>query len=300
MIVQSCNTEHQFYKEILEKLYSTEFTNRLDTLSYNVKAWISSLSHAIKGIKLGEAGIPFQDSNYQLTAADLEKVINNLKLTQKLILVLDEYPDVVEKINNFEGKQAAIDFLAATRSLCQNTEHPLYAPQFADLLDNIENFEEDPKAAFKLLDSYLLKANKKIILFIDNLAELFETFSKNEEEMLREVLSQNNNIRIIGGSAISLENFYDNKAPFYQFFYIITLKEINRQETVKLLINLGRYLGKEEEAKIKRLIEEEPEKIETIRRLTGGIPRTLILLFQILIEGPRSLSDLVCFKPNIL
>lgn len=166
-------------------------------------------------------------------------------------------------------------------------EHPRYADQFAGLLDKIENMEDDPKAAFKLLDSYLVKANKKIVLFIDNLAELFETYSRNEEEMLREVLSQNNNIRIVGGSAISLENFYDNNAPFYQFFQIITLKEINRQDTITLLINLGKYLGKAEEAKIKQLIAEEPEKIETIRRLTGGIPRTLILLFQILIEGPR-------------
>lgn len=166
-------------------------------------------------------------------------------------------------------------------------EHPRYADQFAGLLDNIENLEDDPKAAFKLLDSYLVKANKKIILFIDNLAELFETYSRNEEEMLREVLSQNANIRIVGGSAISLENFYDNNAPFYQFFHIITLKEINRQDTITLLINLGKYLGKAEEAKIKQLIAEEPEKIETIRRLTGGIPRTLILLFHILIEGPR-------------
>ena len=167
------------------------------------------------------------------------------------------------------------------------TEHPLYADQFAGLLDKIEALEDDPKAAFKLLDSYLLKANKKIILFIDNLAELFEVYTKNEEEMLREVLSQNNNIRIIGGSAISLENFYDNKAPFYQFFQIITLKEINRQEAIKLLTKLGKYSGKAEEEKIKQLIEEEPEKIETLRRLTGGIPRTIVLLFQILIEGPR-------------
>ncbi|MDD5265689.1 MAG: tetratricopeptide repeat protein [Methylococcales bacterium] len=167
------------------------------------------------------------------------------------------------------------------------TENPLYADQFAGLLDKIEALEDDPKSAFKLLDSYLLKANKKIILFIDNLAELFEVYSKNEEEMLREVLSQNNNIRIIGGSAISLENFYDNKAPFYQFFQIITLKEINRQETISLLTKLGKYSGKAEEAKIKQLIEQEPEKIETLRRLTGGIPRTIVLLFQILIEGPR-------------
>ena len=167
------------------------------------------------------------------------------------------------------------------------TEHPLYADQFVGLSDKIEALEDDPKAAFKLLDSYLIKAGKKIILFIDNLAELFEVYTKNEEEMLREVLSQNANIRIVGGSAVSLENFYDNQAPFYQFFHIITLKEINQQETVKLLINLGKYSGQEEEEKIKQLIAEEPEKIETLRRLTGGIPRTIVLLFQILMEGPR-------------
>ncbi|MCK9635182.1 MAG: AAA family ATPase [Methylobacter tundripaludum] len=122
VMVQSCNTEHQFYKEILEKLYSSEFTDRLDTLSHKGKEWISSIFHNIKGIEFGEAGISFQNSDYKLTAADLEKVINNLKLNQKLILVLDEYPDVLEKISNLESKQAAIDFLATTRSLCQNTE----------------------------------------------------------------------------------------------------------------------------------------------------------------------------------
>ena len=166
------------------------------------------------------------------------------------------------------------------------TEHLVYAHHFTGLLDKIEKFEDDPKAAFKLLDSYLIKTNKKIILFIDNLAELFEIYSEIEEAMLREVLSQNNNIRIIGGSAISLEHFYDNKAPFYQFFHIITLQELNQQETIKLLTKLGSYSGKEEEHKIKQLIEQEPEKIETLRRLTGGIPRTIVLLFQILIEGP--------------
>ncbi len=166
------------------------------------------------------------------------------------------------------------------------TEHEVYAEDFVGLSDKIETFEDDPKAAFKLLDSYLVKASKKIILFIDNLAELFEIYTDNEEAMLREVLSQNNNIRIIGGSAISLEHFYDNKAPFYQFFHIITLQELNQQETIKLLIKLGAYSGKAEEKIIKQLIEDEPGKIETLRRLTGGIPRTIVLLFQILIEGP--------------
>jgi len=82
VMVQSCNTEHQFYKEILEKLYSSEFTDRLDTLSRKGKELVSSIFHNIKGIEFGDAGISFQNNDYKLTAADLEKVINNLKLNQ--------------------------------------------------------------------------------------------------------------------------------------------------------------------------------------------------------------------------
>ena len=121
VMVQSCNTEHEFYKEILEKLHDSEFTNRLDKLGHKGKEIISSILGTIKGINFGDAGISFQNSNYKLTVSDLEKVISGLELNQKLILVLDEYPDVLEKINKTQGKQAAIDFLASTRSLCQNT-----------------------------------------------------------------------------------------------------------------------------------------------------------------------------------
>ncbi len=122
VMVQSCTTEHAFYKEILEKFYSSEFTKKLDKLNKKSKELIASVLNSIQGIKLGDAGISFQNSEYKLTASDLEKVINALELNQKLILVLDEYPDVLEKIDKNHGKQAAIDFLSNTRALCQNTE----------------------------------------------------------------------------------------------------------------------------------------------------------------------------------
>jgi uncharacterized protein len=121
VIVQSCNSEHEFYKEILEKLYSSEFINRLNALSRKGKEVIASILRRIDGIEIAEAGsISFKDSDYKLTCADLEKVISQLKLEHKLIIVLDEYPDVLEKIIKLESKQAAIDLLTATRSLCQN------------------------------------------------------------------------------------------------------------------------------------------------------------------------------------
>jgi hypothetical protein len=159
---------------------------------------------------------------------------------------------------------------------------------FTGLLNSVESLEEtDPKQALNILDSHLAKANKKIILLIDNLIELFEHFSPKEQDILREVLLTNNNIRLIGGSAISLEAFYDYKAPFYQFFEVITLKGLKQKDTIALLKKLSEHGSDEEQAKLNDLLKNQPEKIESIRRLTGGIPRTLVILFNILMDGPK-------------
>jgi TPR repeat protein len=170
-------------------------------------------------------------------------------------------------------------------------EHPLYGANFKGLAETIEDIEpevgEDAKAAFKLLNNALNKHQQKIIIFIDNIAELFDHFSKVDLAVLREVLSQNANLRIIGGSAVSLENFYDHKHPFYQFFNVITLGKLTKNETLDLLLALAEAAGEEAVKQIKLAIEQQPEKIESIRRLTGGVPRTMALLFDILAEGPH-------------
>lgn len=170
-------------------------------------------------------------------------------------------------------------------------EHHLYGANFKGLAETIEDIEpedgEDAKDAFRALNSALNKHQQKIIIFIDNIAELFDHFSKVDLAILREVLSQNANLRIIGGSAVSLENFYDHKHPFYQFFNVITLGKLTKDETLDLLLALGEAAGEDAAQQIKLAIEQQPEKIESIRRLTGGVPRTMALLFDILAEGPH-------------
>ncbi len=159
---------------------------------------------------------------------------------------------------------------------------------FTSLFDNIDQLEDtETKQLINLINQALIKNKKKIILFIDNIAELFEQFNQTESEILREVLTTNNNIRIIGGSAIRLESFFDNKAPFYQFFEVQTLKGLTKKETIALLNKLSEHAGEKEQTTLNNLLKGEPEKVESIRRLTGGIPRTISILFNILVEGPK-------------
>ncbi|MDX2370797.1 MAG: AAA family ATPase [Colwellia sp.] len=159
---------------------------------------------------------------------------------------------------------------------------------FDSLFDTIDQLKESEiKQLISHINQALVNNHKKIILFIDNIAELFEQFNQVESEMLREILTTNSNIRIIGGSAIRLEAFFDNKAPFYQFFTIQTLTGLNKRETTALLNKLSEHAGEKEQATLNKLLKNSPEKIESIRRLTGGIPRTISILFNILVEGPK-------------
>ncbi|MCW8834456.1 MAG: tetratricopeptide repeat protein, partial [Colwellia sp.] len=159
---------------------------------------------------------------------------------------------------------------------------------FDSLFDTIDQLKESEiKQLISLINQALIHSQKKIILFIDNIAELFEQFDQVESDMLREILTTNNNIRIIGGSAIRLEAFFDNKAPFYQFFDIHTLQGLKEKETTALLKKLSEHAGEKEQKNLNNLLEKEPQKIESIRRLTGGIPRTISILFNILVEGPK-------------
>lgn len=123
VMVQSCNTGHEFYQEILAKLYDSGLVGAFDTLRHKGKGLVSSVFGHIKSIEGGGAGLSFQTTDRPLTASDLAQAFGQLALNgKKLILVLDEYPDVLEKISQRESPQAAVDFLAATRSLCQTLD----------------------------------------------------------------------------------------------------------------------------------------------------------------------------------
>ncbi|MCG7534519.1 hypothetical protein [Pseudoalteromonas sp. OOF1S-7] len=163
-----------------------------------------------------------------------------------------------------------------------------YHDQFAGLLDGLDAIagqNPDPKAAIQLLSNRLKKQDKRVVLFIDNLVELFANFNRKETEILREVLITNPYFRLIGGSAVSLEAFYDHQAPFYQFFEVINLAGLDKPDTEALLRALASHSGEREEQRLLAILEQEPQRIESIRRLTGGIPRTLVILFNILMEG---------------
>lgn len=170
-----------------------------------------------------------------------------------------------------------------------------YSDIFPTILDDMENYFEDDDyeiKAFSYLEKAIKKTDKKLLLLIDNIDELLAKFNDKEQRQLREILLSSSSFRIIGGSTKMLEQHYDYSKPFYEFFKIVKLKGFNKEESKKFLLSLAKeYESKEE---IEEIIENNPERIEVIRQLTGGVPRTLVMLFDIFLDdGGDAFDDLL-------
>lgn len=168
----------------------------------------------------------------------------------------------------------------------------LYAEIFPTILDDMEeHFEDDDYElkAFSYLENVVKKSDKKLLLLIDNIDELIAKLSEKEQRQLREILLSSSSFRIIGGSTKMLEQHYDYSKPFYEFFKIIKLKGFDKKESKKFLLSLAQE--DEYKQKIEEIIENNPERIEVIRQLTGGVPRTLVMLFDIFLDDSGDAFD---------
>lgn len=161
---------------------------------------------------------------------------------------------------------------------------------YKELFEQVSNLDDSAEVAWDLIQNSLDKNKQKIIVFVDNLGELFKDFDEIEHAQLREVLSLHPQIRLIGGSSQLLEAHFDGEAPFYQFFKLVNLKPINETEMHELLRSLAKQTSEEAVITIEEIITEHPERIEAVRRLTDGVPRTIVLLFQIIMEGAKESS----------
>ena len=88
-----------------------------------------------------------------------------------------------------------------------------------------------------------------------------------------------------------LESFYKYDKPFFDFFKIMQLAPLTGEEVRTLLLRLG---DKHKTKHIREIVKNQPGRIESLRILTGGVPRTIVLLFNIFLDSDHgdSITDL--------
>ena len=175
-------------------------------------------------------------------------------------------------------------WLAALRHLTRATENP----QWEDKAKALAQDERDPErlAAYALaaLMDFCRASDKRLILFVENLDDIFgQLRDEREVHALRASLIECPDILLLGSANAVFNAIRSHGEPFYEFFRLFMLEGLGQEETLQILEALA---GGEDKPEMAETLHRERGRLETLRRLTGGNPRLLVLACRLLIESP--------------
>jgi len=205
----------------------------------------------------------------------------NLKKMYLPVLFSEEQYNLSDLTNLWEAVAVFID------------DNNLYPENVSKNLEKIiENEKDYEKKSFEFLQNFLISKDKTAILFVENINYFLKKLANSEKQRLKAILTSNSSIRIIGSSTSFTDGHTDFTDSFYNFLNIVPLDGLNQEECEKLLLKIGQQYNEEEQ--IKNIINNYPGRVESLRRLTGGIPRTISYLFQIFLdnENGKAIKDL--------
>jgi hypothetical protein len=163
-----------------------------------------------------------------------------------------------------------------------------------DAIAKVAGTRDDPEgnAAFDLFRTWTKREKKRPLLFLDNLDLILAGLEK-QQWPLRRALQGRGSLAIVGAAVGFLEATARTDAPFYDFFRVTVLEKLTHPELIACLRRFALERGKGGE-KVLRILQGDPARIHTLYDLTGGNPRTLVLLYLLLEMGSEGeiMSDL--------
>ena len=144
-----------------------------------------------------------------------------------------------------------------------------------------EDFSYLSKTGYTVISEFLQKENKQIVLLMDNIDRVFKNID-DDKALLRELLQNHKDLIIIGASTEMSEDFWNYGDPFYQFFKVVRLDDLSKAEVQDLLTHWSEV---NDLPQIKDVLRTNPGKVEAIRQMTGGNPRTMIMFIRLLVDN---------------
>lgn len=199
----------------------------------------------------------------------------------------------------YQVKNLADFWWAACEALADELDHL----EMGDLADKLIDTMEQAKSSkephtdtgFKLLQQTCADLKRRPVLLVDNLDLVFQRIDKKGRKLknphapayweLRESLSTATSPIVIGGSVRLSEPFTDYDKAFYDFFIPKRLGKLSLAEVRQVLEHLA---DAQKAPEVKERLRERPSRIEALFELTGGNPRALGLIFDLLRQGPNS------------
>ena len=132
---------------------------------------------------------------------------------------------------------------------------------------------------FERLERFHAERGRKVLLLIDNLQKILQQWPEEDHQRFRSFLSRNNLLVIFGSAPSVFREVMGQKAAFHEFFEIRVLTELDNQQVLELLSRRFEEDGRQREFETRR--DDLSKKIPAMEVLTGGNPRLVLFLYQI-------------------
>ena len=132
---------------------------------------------------------------------------------------------------------------------------------------------------------------RSLLFLVDNAERLFEMIEDKEQWRLRELLSARPDLTFFGATTQASDGIYGPDRAFFEFFKVYKLTPLTLDEVRNLLLRLSESVEEPEGQKgaVKQRMEEwlaaDAGRLRTLVHLTGGNPRTTVLLFHLVLDG---------------
>lgn len=184
-----------------------------------------------------------------------------------------------EQYNIVHPADLWLNCLDAISDYMERTGNTTEADAIDTLVERIPR--TDTKQAQQALLDTAKRLNRRLLLLIDNIDLVLDRL-RNKQWELRETLQSEPALMIIGASSRAVEASYKYDAAFYDFFRIDELKGLSEEEMRNTLLHLAKLNNAEQ---VINIIERDPARIKTLHTLTGGNPRTAVMLYGVLAQG---------------
>lgn len=151
---------------------------------------------------------------------------------------------------------------------------------------------ERSETLFSIISWLHQKTGNFFLLIIENLQQLLgKKISPIEQKKLRAFLQTSDSLLIIGSATTIFNALHDHSHPFYHFFHIRRLEDLNFSDMKTLIVNL---LSESERSELIKEIKDKNARLKTLYSFTGGNPRMAVFLTDIIkTEAPNEMLELM-------
>ncbi len=205
-----------------------------------------------------------------LALAFPEEQYNVNRLHHFLLNTVDALADAMERLKN-DRMLAHIEACADRFGKCTPEEIEEQVPQF--------------------LAEISQQTQKSFLLLVDNADRLFETIEDRQQWQFRELLSSRRDLTFFGATTQASDGIYGPERAFFEFFKIYRLTPLTFAEVRDLLVQLSESVEEKEgergtaKRRVAEWLDADAARLRTLVQLTGGNPRTTVLLFHLVLDG---------------